>query len=286
MRSSLLVEASSFTLNFAAASFGNSLTLWTNTLRVGLDLLATVFAVFVIRLIGKGRNERFAYGLGKWENFSALVNASVMVLAIFYIFFKAAQRIRHPADVTGTFTGIAVLALFTTLNLWMFARFRRLRKTDSSPVINAQLVLYRNASCSSVFSLLAVVCATVSSSPRADVFFDLAGAGVILVVIFHGMFGLMRQSLSALLDEALDESLQLRLMRILAETFSDYSQMHRLRSRRSGARIFVELFLEFPPDLSAAELLGRAGRIKSRVEEAIPGAEAWVVPVSPGQAVP
>ena len=286
MKASLLVEVSSFTLNFAAASFGNSLTLWTNTLRVGLDLLATAFACFVIRLIGRGRHARFEYGLGKWENFSALLNATVMVLAIFYIVFKAVQRIRHPSDVTGTAAGIIVLALFTTLNIWMFARFRRLKKTDPSPVIDAQRVLYRNASCSSVFSLLAVVCATVSTSRRADVFFDLAGTAVILVVIFQGMFGLMRQSLSALLDEALDESLQLRLVRILADTFSAYSQLHRIRSRRSGSRIFVEIFLEFPPDLPTSELLGRAARIKESVERAIPEAEAWVVPVSPGPGAP
>lgn len=276
MRSSLLVEASSFLLNLSAALMANSLTLWTNTLRVGLDLLATTFAFAVTRRIARGRDERFDYGLGKWENLSALVNASVMVAAFFYISYLAVHRLRHPAHLEGTGLGIFVLVIFAGLNLWLFERFRKLRKKDPSPVVQAQFVLYRNAATASIFSLVAVLGATLSADERVDMFFDVIGAGVIAVVVFYGMFTLLRQSLSALLDEALEESLQLRAMHALAESFSDYSQLHRVRTRRSGSLIFVDLFLEFPEDISAEDLLGRTSRIKGLVESDVPNCETWV----------
>lgn len=281
MRSSLLVESSSFVLNLTGALLANSLTLWANTLRVGLDLLATLFGFTVLRRIARGGEERFAYGLGKWENLAALVNASVMVVAFFYLSYQTVHRLRHPEPVSGTGFGIAVLILYGGLNTWMFERFRRLRKSDPSPVVNAQFVLYRNAAAASLFSLLAVAGAALSPLPGINLCFDVAGTAVIAVIIFFGMFTLLRQSLSALLDEALEEALQLRVMRALAETFGDYTQLQRLRTRRSGSRIFVDLFLEFPETISTGELLTRTHRIKSLVEKLIPHSEAWVVPVSP-----
>lgn len=281
MRSSLLVESSSFVLNLTAASLSNSLTLWTNTLRVGLDLAATIFGFTVTRRIIQGRDARFDYGLGKWENLAALVNAGVMVAAFFYISYEAVHRIRHPAPVSGAGMGVVVLLVYGGLNVWLFERFRRLRRVDPSPVIQAQFVLYRNAASASLLSLLAVLGATLSPHLRTGTVFDVAGAAIMAVLIFQGMFTLLRQSLSALLDEALEESLQLRVMRALADTFSDYAQLQRLRTRRSGSRIFVELFLEFPPDISGEEMLARMTRIKERVESDVPNGEAWVIPVRP-----
>lgn len=281
MRSSLLVEASSFVLNLSAALMANSLTLWTNTLRVGLDLLATTFAFAVTRRIARGKDERFDYGLGKWENLSALVNAAVMVAAFFYISYLAVHRLRHPSHIEGAGLGIFVLVIFAGLNFWLFNRFRRLRKKDPSPVVHAQFVLYRNAATASLFSLCAVIGATLSTNETVDMLFDVLGAGVIAVVIFYGMFTLLRQSLSALLDEALEESLQLRVMHALAESFSDYSQLRRIRTRRSGSRIFVDLFLEFPAEISTGDLLTRTADIKQCVENHVPNCETWVIPVRP-----
>jgi ferrous-iron efflux pump FieF len=152
--------------------------------------------------------------------------------------------------------------------------------------VNAQFVLYRNAASASLFSLLAVVGAALSPIQWLDICFDVGGTAVIAVIIFFGMFTLVRQSLAALLDEALEEAFQLRVIRALAESFGDYTQIQRIRTRRSGSRIFVDLFLEFPETISAGELLERTCRIKNLVERLVPHSEAWVVPVSPPPSEP
>jgi divalent metal cation (Fe/Co/Zn/Cd) transporter len=97
-------------------------------------------------------------------------------------------------------------------------------------------------------------------------------------IILYGMVSLMRQSLAALLDESLEEALQLRIIRGLVEHVADYRQIHQIRTRRSGNRIFIELFLEFEPDLPVHDVLDRSGRIKGVVENLVPHSEAWVVP--------
>jgi cation diffusion facilitator family transporter len=278
MLASIAAEWGSFGLNLVGALMANSVTLWANTLRVGLDAAATLFAWLVTRRISHGKAHQFDYGLGKWENLSAFFNAAVMLTAMVFIVFRAIMRFLDPKPVTGAGFGVSVLLFFTVVNLWLLVRFWRLRRTDSSPVVEAQMVLYRNASAASLISLTAVQVSWLAGKNEWAVWFDPIGAMVLCGVIFFGMITLFQKSLPAMLDQTLDESLQLRILRGLAECFEDYSQVHAIRTRRSGNRVFVELFLEFEPAQSVREMLSRAGRLKSLVENMIPNAEVWVIP--------
>jgi len=275
---SMAAEWSSFGLNLAGALMANSVTLWANTLRVGLDATATLFAWLVTHRIAQGKSHQFDYGLGKWENLSAFFNATVMLAALVFILFRSTLRFLHPESVTNAGFGLSLLVFFSLLNLWLLLRFWRLRRVDSSPVVEAQFVLYRNATTASLISLIAVAISWLAGENKWMAWFDPFGAMVICGVIFFGMITLFNKSLSAILDQTLDESLQLRILRGLAECYEDYRQLHGVRTRRSGNRIFVELFLEFEPVLSVQAVLVRAGKLKSLVEEMIPDTEVWVIP--------
>lgn len=276
-------EITALLLNLVGALLANSLTLWTNTLRIGLDTLATLFALYVIRRIVRGRNSRFDYGLGKWESLSALLSATGMIGALLFIAIKTAQHLLNPEPVTGATFGFVIVAFFTVINGWLLLRFWRLRQRDSSPVIDAQFTVYRNATTASIFSLVALAGTMMSKDAVVDDYFDLFGTVVVAFVIFYGMINLFRQSLASLLDQALEESLQIEIMRSLAESFQDYRQLGRVRSRRAGDRIFIEIFLEFDPGLSVADVLERSSRLKARVESLVANAETWIVPVGPAR---
>jgi cation diffusion facilitator family transporter len=278
MRTACLIESASFLLNLTGALLANSLTLWTNTLRVGLDTMVSMFALYVTLRIVRGKDDRFDYGLGKWENLSAFLNSAVMLAGLLFIGVEAIRRIVRPQDVSGTGFGEIVLIFFLSLNVWLFMKFRRLRKTDPSPVVDAQFVLYRNAVAASIISPIAVLFSDSVESKWLATLFDTAGVVVLSAFILYGMIGLMRKSLAALTDETLEEALQLRIIRGLVEHMADYRQIHRVRTRRSGNHIFIELFLEFDPVLPVRDVLDRSARIKGVVENLIPHSEAWIVP--------
>jgi ferrous-iron efflux pump FieF len=139
-------------------------------------------------------------------------------------------------------------------------------------------VLYFNAVAASIISPVAVAMSDMAESKWLATVFDTAGAIVLAGIILYGMIGLLRKSLGALLDQSLEESLQLRIIRGLVANVDAYLQIHRVRTRRSGNRIFIELFLEFDPELPVREVLDRSTRIKQFVENLVPHSEAWVVP--------
>lgn len=269
-------EAIAFACVLAAAWPANSLTLWANVLRVGLDLPASFFALYVGGRILRQKDGRFDYGLGKWENLASLVNVPVMFAGLAFLAFRAAQSLISPRPVEHTGFGLLVLLVFAAVNLTLTLRFRRLQREAPSPLTEAQCVLYRNATAASVISLSALTGAHFAGAVSA--YFDVVGAAILAFLIVRSALILLRQSLSALLDEAVEESLQTRIREGLLDISSAYRQLHGIRSRHAGNRVFVELRLEFDPEISVRELLQRSARIRHEIERAAPNSEVTVVP--------
>jgi len=272
-------ESLAFVCSLVGALLADSLTLWANCLRIGLDLPASFFALYVSHRILRDKKGNFDYGLGKWENLSALLNIPMMLVGLAFLAIGALRSFQHPEAITGTGFGFAMLIVFAGFNFTLLRRFHRLNRQGPSPLIHAQLVLYRNAAAASLLSILTLIGTWIAGNHPAAAYLDILGAAILAILTIHGMTLLVRQSISALLDEAVEESLQINIMRGLNESFHDYRQLHRIRSRHSGGQIFVELFLTFDPNLPARELIERSARIKHQVENSLPGSEVWVVPV-------
>jgi divalent metal cation (Fe/Co/Zn/Cd) transporter len=83
------------------------------------------------------------------------------------------------------------------------------------------------------------------------------------------------------MDAALEETTQLQILNQLVRHIDDYDRLHKVRSRRSGSRIFVEVFLNFPPDLRMAEVQERIARLRQAITDSIPAAEVSILPHAP-----
>jgi divalent metal cation (Fe/Co/Zn/Cd) transporter len=71
----------------------------------------------------------------------------------------------------------------------------------------------------------------------------------------------------------------LQIMERLIRHFDTYEQLQRIRTRRSGPVLFIEVFLEFDPAMTHGEALARAEQIRLDLESAIAGSEVAVVAV-------
>ncbi|NDA10259.1 MAG: hypothetical protein EBZ07_05370 [Verrucomicrobia bacterium] len=84
-----------------------------------------------------------------------------------------------------------------------------------------------------------------------------------------------------LMDATLGETTQLQILRQLVRHMDDYERLHKVRSRRSGSHIFVEVFLEFDSNLRMAEVETRIDRLRQAIAETIPGADVSILPHAP-----
>jgi ferrous-iron efflux pump FieF len=144
--------------------------------------------------------------------------------------------------------------------------------------VNRRRRLYLNKAFSNIMLILAFSLALAAAGQRWAMYID----PVISVLIAGTLFLAATQTLGTsgldLIDRSLEEKDQLLILRALAEHFDDYIALHGLRTRRSGTKRYVELYLEFEPTRPMGEVQDIAERLRARVAELLEGAEVTIIP--------
>ena len=264
-----------------SAVLANSIILWTNTARVGLESFLGVLAFVGAMQLRRGvKNGTFDYGLGKLENVFSLFGGIIVLITLIIVGWQSLERSMNPEPLVGTNFGIFVLIAALSYNLRILYRLKQHLREENSPIIHTQSMIYRNASIASAVALVSVLIPTLFPDQTALYLLDPLGALILCIFLLQTGLTLVRESLFHLLDGSLEESMQMDITRALVDHFDAYEQLHALRSRRAGTQIFVELFLEFKADAPHQEMLANASAIKADLEQRLPSAVVWVIPVN------
>lgn len=257
----------------------NSLTLFSEILRNAGLTLALFFSWLTLRRIAKGKTNTYNYGYGKLENLSSLLIAVFMILAIATIIYQTIERFQNPVELRqfGVGMGIVFSALAFLGTTWLWWNAHKTAKRESSVVLESVLRLYRFKAVSSMCVLLSFVLTFVLWNYPWAIYIDPAGSIVLLGFLVYLTYGIISKSVYDLLDRTLEESLQMVVLRVLAEHFESYLAIHGVRSRRSGSIVYIELFLEFNPEQKMAEVQNSMDEMKVDLEKKIVGSRIMVV---------
>ncbi len=278
----LLLEVGFLVPDVVAAMLARSLTVWADLLRCGIETLAVFFAWLTIRKVDRASNDpHYEYGLGKLESMSTVLIATIFLVAAAYIAVDAWGAFRAPeplqwAQIAPAFA-LNIVAVVVDARLWW--KHRTLARREYSPVMEAEARLYGIKTLADV--LVGIVLALAASLQHAWVgYLDPASSLLIAGVMVYSAYGIFSESVRDLLDAALDEGLQLQVLRCLAMHFDDYREFHGVRSRRAGSKIFIEVFLEFDPDRRMAEVQAVIDHMRDELMRTIPGSFVSIVPVT------
>jgi ferrous-iron efflux pump FieF len=270
-------------IRIGVALASNSMAMYTTAARAAISILTAFIAWVSMRFASKDENDRFNYGYGKLESISSTVKGVALLISFFIIVFVAIGRLSHPERLTpvGAEIAIAFSFFFTCGNILRWSRIRRvLAKGDRSPVLwsqykatNASIIV--NAG-SFISVLLSVLLAGFWFGPYIDPVMSILLSGFILVFAYS----ILSSSMTDLLDRTLDESMQMLIVRALAEFFDEYTQILAVRSRRSGGIIFVEIVLEFEVSRSMGEVQAVVDRMQKSLEMKIPDSRITIIPRS------
>lgn len=238
------------------AVLANSMTLYADLLGDFNVFFANAMLLFILRKIRKGGGANFDYGAGKIENLIGVVGAWFVVLSIGYIMYTSIGRLFSPVslDPGPLAMGSAIMSASVITGGYLWIRNYRIHKKIPSPVTDIQ---WRVPMTNTVIaggilvSLLAMILLREHAwSLHIDPVISLALGGVII----YSFYGLIKSSLFDLLDRTLEEKYQIIITRELANFYHEYVHFHGVRSRRTGGRIFIEIFLEFDPDRRVGEV--------------------------------
>lgn len=259
---------------------GGSFTLLAETLRCILGLLPEWFAFGVLRRIHRGVLVDLDYGTGKLEQVANLVIGATMLLASGWIVVGSLKILSGEREL-GTPIGLAAAAVVGFVNLYInvvaWDAIRRLPGVLDSTILHAQLTLRRTKLLSSVIISTDLTVAALSTDPVVVAFADAVGSMWVAVYMTVIAIKALRVSLPDLLDFSAGEAVHQGVNRGLAKHAGDYTQLQRVRTRRSSHTAFVEIALEFEPGLSMAEVDRRIAALKTTMREEVGEAEVSVL---------
>jgi ferrous-iron efflux pump FieF len=265
-------------LTTTAFLLANSGVLLADFLKTSIELIAITLSWVAIRRVNRGGGKKFEYGLGKLENISSLFVGLVMLLSFLIITGNSVHSIIVPGHIQGIGLWISIgsQVVYLGINGGLWLKNRRLSKTAPSPLMDSQTKLFLTRFIGNAFIMLSLGLSMALSRYGWSDYIDPAASMVIALSILSATLGIFSSSLYDLLDRTLEEERQIVILAELARDFNDYDELHGIRSRRSGAQVYVEIFLEFDPEKKVAEIQKVIDTIRHDIEQQLQGSSVTI----------
>lgn len=236
-----------------------------------LDLIAAIITFLSVRVSDKPADADHTYGHAKFENFSAFVETTLLLLTALYIIWEALQRLlfRGPALRPGI---LAVVLLLLMVGIdWTRARaISRVAHRFPSEALEADALHFSTDVWSTsvvLFGLIAVWLGQYFSISWLRYMDPIAALIVAGVIIWVG-WRLGRRTLEALLDVA-PAGLQEKITGAVGQ-LDGVLGVNRLRLRRAGQRYFIDINISVPRTASLEEAHATSDRVEQRIGEIVP----------------
>lgn len=280
IRFALLADLGVLALFVPVGLLGGSLTIKAEAIRFVLGMSIEIFAYTVMWRLHRGKLHDLEYGGGKLEQIANLVTGLGMLAGAAWIASKAMEIVSGHAAV-GTPLGLALAAIVGALNAYVnfvaWDAMRRATKGDASLVMHGQLQARRVKLTCSLVVLFTMTIAALSTDNVVVASADAVGS--VFVAIFMVLNGseMLRTGIPDLLDRSAGKTVRDTVDRVLAESAGDYQRLDRVRSRRSGRVVFVEVVLSFEPALTIAEVNRRIAALKESMAREIEHADISIL---------
>ena len=281
LQMALLFCALDLALMGTAACFSNSITILSDLLKEFTDFLSVLAAFLTLRAVQRSPDHRFTYGIGKLENLVSLTLGLVMLASALFVSWRASVHLAHPRMAHGTLPGILIFSLYTVIGYGIYFRTRFLAGRQPSVIMQSQASLWFSKASFDAAMGGALIVAYLFRAETWSWYLDPLASLLGVLFMLHAAWAMASSSVGDLLDATVEETTQLRILNQLVRHIDDYERLHKIRSRRSGPHLYLEIFLEFNPDLKMAEVEKKILCLREAIATSIPGADVSILPHPP-----
>jgi cation diffusion facilitator family transporter len=196
----------------------------------------------------------------------------LILLAAGSIGWFAIGRLIDPQPVEAVGLGVAVSLVATVVNLAVARILLRVAAARDSIVLKADGQHLMADVFTSIGVIAGLILVRVTGIDRLDPIIAL----IVAVNIVWTGIGLIRTSIDGLLDRALAEADQERIRAVIQSQLEPGETFHALRTRKAGARRFVDFHLLVPGKFSVQDAHDVTERVERAVKAAFPGTEVTV----------
>jgi cation diffusion facilitator family transporter len=264
-------------LKLAAGAITGSIAIITEALHSAIDLMASVVALFSVRKADEPADAEHPYGHERVENLAAAIEGMLILVGAGVIVYEATRRLAEGADAShldDLGIGIAVIAVSALANtciaLFLARRARQLR----SPALEGDAAHLATDAATSVGVIAGLALVEITGEPA----FDAIAALCVAVAIVVAGIRILTRSGRVLVDEAPPAELD-RIEAVIArerESAPEIAGYHKLRARRSGGHVHVDLHLQFRQGTSLERAHALAHRVRDAIESEFDQADVLI----------
>ncbi|AWM85604.1 cation diffusion facilitator family transporter [Microvirga sp. 17 mud 1-3] len=258
---SIFIGAIVFALKFAAYYLTGSIALYSDALESTINMVTAVAALMAVRFSAQPADKNHPYGHHKAEYFSAVLEGVLIIVAALMILHEAYSGLMRPRVLDMPLTGLGVNALATFVNaVWSWILIKNGRRMRS-PALAAD----GHHLLTDVYTSVGVLAGLLLVPLTGWQWLDPAMAALVAVNILWSGWGLMKESIGGLMDQAVPEETLARVREVIAVNAEGAIEAHDLRTRHAGRVIFIDFHLVVPGAMSVTD----AHDICDRIERAL-----------------
>jgi len=260
---SIAAAVATIALKALAYLLTGSVGLLSDALESFVNLAGALMAFSMLSLAARPADANHAYGHGKAEYFSSGVEGGLILIAAASIAVAAVDRLFNPRPLEQLGIGLGISVVASAINLGVGVVLMRAARQYESITLEANAHHLMTDVWTSAGVLVGVGAVALTGWLWLDPVVALA---VAVNIVWTGV-RIVRSSILGLMDTALPEAEQARIVDILEGYVSDEVQYHALRTRRAGPRRFVSVHVLVPGEWT----VDRGHELLERIEAELRG---------------
>ncbi|WP_441278563.1 cation diffusion facilitator family transporter [Tardiphaga sp. 172_B4_N1_3] len=226
-------------MKYAAYHLTGSVALLSDAIESIVNVVTAIVVLLATTLSAKPADDDHPYGHHKAEYFSAVLEGVLIVLAAILILREAYQSYLVPRLVEAPWVGLLLNAAASIINAgwaWVLIRQGRIHRSPALAADGRHLL-------SDVYSSIGVLGGVGVAALSGIAILDPILAALVALNILWAGWGLMKESLSGLMDEAIPPAMLASIKQTISAHADGAIEAHDLRTRRAGSMTFIDFHL-------------------------------------------
>jgi len=211
-----------------------------------LDVACSGLNVFFLGIASKPPDEEHPFGHGKAEALSGVIQATIIATGGLILMARSVWELLVGSEIHATLPGLVVAGISLVISLVLGLYLRYEARRYRSVALKADAFHYLT----DVFTNGTAIGALMAVRLTGHHWWDAVGSLVISVYIVWESVDILREGADELLDRGLPKELEAEVATIVRELGPEVHGCRRLRTRKAGKTLFIELRLKLDRQVS------------------------------------
>ena len=275
-RFSIYSNTSLILMKIAAGLVSGSVSIISEAIHSGLDLLASFIAFFAVRISDKPADKEHPFGHGKYENVSGVVEALLIFAAAVWIIYEAVYKLldgEHIIPKNGLVWGIAVMFISGLVNLIVSRYLYRVARETESVALEADALHLKT----DIYTSWGVSLGLALIYFTGYYWMDPIIAILVALFILFEAYEMLVKAFNPLIDSSIsDEEIQ-KITKAVEDNILCTYNFSELKTRKAGHVNHIQFVLSTIGETPLEDACQARDILRQKISDTIPHSEVVVV---------